>query len=899
MIKDDRPDPDLLLAKLKSEEETQEKGKLKIFFGYSAGVGKTYSMLEEARVQARRGVDVLVGYIEPHTRPETMALMTGLTFLETKEVQYKNIVLKDFDLDKALEIHPELILVDELAHTNPSSFRNKKRYQDIEELLNAGINVYTTVNVQHVESLKDVVSDITKISVKERVPDFFLDSADKIELIDVDPEELLSRFKEGKIYSQEKVGLALERFFTYENLSSLREIGMRRVADGITKNTSVLKNTRPTFSKIMVCVSPSPTSANCIRTTAMMAESFHCQWTALYVKSSQGEFLTQEDEKNLQENMDLAETLGAEIVIMQGEDKALVISEYATLSGITNVVIGKGDKESFFKNPFRDEMEDQILFYAPDLEVHIIPHRGSKKKLNRAKSVLGGKVKNAIPFSWLDTAITLGILVLATIISYILRGLSLGDQNIIMVYILSVLVVSRMTKGYLYGICASLIGVLSFNFLFTEPYFTFNAIAPTYPVTFVIMLIIALITSALTNGIKVQAKVAVEGERRTEILYRINRNLLKTRGLENIIDLTNDFLVEIFGRSVIFYTKKSENEITGTFKQAEREDDQSYLMEKDEEAVAQWAFVNGKPGGRGTDTLVGAKAYYLPVMSQGKALGVIGIACNEAPLPAKRRSFLKMIVAQVSMAMERQRLSDEQIQIKFEGEREKMRGNFLRAISHDLRTPLTGILGASSALLENIGQVDEENQRKLLKDIQEDSHWIIQLVENLLSVTRIGDGRMNLNKSLEAVEEIVAVAVAMTRKRYENVDILVKVPEEVLFVPMDGTLIEQVLINLLENACKYAGENPEIEINVKKMDKHVCIDVSDHGPGIPKELLGHIFDEYAPVTEEKGDKKRGMGIGLSICKSIVKAHDGSIFVRNQRNGGAVFEVQLPIEGNDN
>ncbi|MGL4607138.1 MAG: DUF4118 domain-containing protein [Eubacteriaceae bacterium] len=659
---EERPDPDALLEKMRSKA----KGELKIFFGYSAGVGKTYAMLEEAKVQSRRGVDVLVGYVEPHSRPETIALMDGLTVLPPQEINYKTIRLKDFDLDKALEIHPELILVDELAHTNPPGFRNKKRYQDIEELLNAGINVYTTINVQHVESLKDVVGEITKISVKERVPDYFLDSANKIELIDIDPEELLRRFEEGKIYVREKAQLALKSFFTYENLAALREIAMRRVADRITRDITIGKHGKAVFSKLMVCVSPSPSTAQCIRTTAIMAEAFRCQWVALYVKPIRGEFLTKEEEKSLQENMDLAEMLGGEIVILQGDDLALVISKYAKLSGITNVVIGKPIKRGIQKLFFHGGLEDELLWYSPEIDVHMIPYDSHSEKKEKKFLETNQSIKNTFSFSWRDIGILLTILILATVISEILFYYHVEDQNIIMIYILSVVIISRLTNGYLYGILGSIMGVLLFTFFFTPPYLKFYGFQASYPVTFFSMLMVALMTSALTNGIKMEAKAAIEGERRTEILYRINQKLSITTGLENIISLTNDFLIEIFEQSVIFYYKKEGLSAHGVFTPKQGEVDQSYLLEKEEEAVAYWVFTNGKPGGLGTDTLSGAKGYYIPIIFQGKVLGVLGIASLEAPLSSKQKSFLKMLLTQIGFALERQRLFDEQIKKEIE-----------------------------------------------------------------------------------------------------------------------------------------------------------------------------------------------------------------------------------------
>lgn len=902
-FQDERPNPERLLEEINEEERRSREdeegiGHLKIFFGYCAGVGKTYAMLEEAQQLYKKGVDVLVGYVEPHTRPETMAMLEGLPTIPPQVVDYKGITLRDFDLDKALEQKPKVIIVDEFAHTNPEGFRNKKRYQDIEELLNAGIDVYTTVNVQHIESLNDVVSSITGIIVHERVPDYVFDKADKIKLVDIDPEELLKRFEEGKVYAPEKADLAKRRFFTVENLNALREIAMRKAADRIVSGAGTKKKKVP-FSKMLVCVGPSPSSAHCIRTTARIADAFHIPWVALYVKTSDRTYADISERKNLQDNMNLAEQLGAEIVTMQGDDMAMVISEYIKQSGITNVVIGKGRNKP---NPFKEDLEDQLLSMNPGIEIHIVPDSQTEKNggsiPQKRLSWLSKRILS-LHFSLKDFGKTVLMLVLATAISFGLRDLNLGDQNIIMVYILSILVISRLTVGYLYGVCASVFGVLLFNFFFTEPYFTFNATNPTYPVTFIVMLLVALMTSALTNGIKVQAKMAVMNERRTEILYELSKKLLITRGLENIVTLTNESLTSIFERSVIFYTQNPDEKNRGTFMQGPEETSGAFMQSKEEEAVAHWVFQNKKAAGNGTDTLVGAKGFYMPVVSQGRVLGVIGVSCVEEMLPPKRRAFLKMIVSQVAMALERQRLSDEQGKARLETEKEKMRSNFLRAISHDLRTPLTGILGSSSALLENIGELDISTQKKLLRDIKDDSEWIIRMVENLLSVTRIGEGKVDLKKHPEAVEEIVGEAVAIIRKRFDHTDIKVEVPDTLLMVSMDGTLIEQVLINLMENAIKYAGSHPVLDVKVQNLGTKARFIVGDNGEGISETMLPHIFEGYMGDEEKSSDSRRGMGIGLTICKSIVDAHGGTLKARNKQEGGAEFSFELPIEEDDN
>ena len=461
---DQRPNPDDILEDIRDEHQNR-KGRLKIFFGYAAGVGKTYAMLDDAQERFRCGVDVLVGYVEPHTRPETMQLLHGLPALPPKSITYKNITLKEFDLDAALERKPELILVDELAHSNAQGVRNKKRYQDIEELLNAGIDVYTTVNVQHIESLNDVVQNITKITVRETVPDYIFDHADRVKLIDIEPEELLRRFEEGKIYSPERVNTAKNNFFTRENLRLLREIAMRKAADRISHDNQSERRLSEKMAniKLLASIGPSPSSARCIRWAARTAEAFHAPWVALYVQDMESEHLSEQENKTIRMNMDLAEKLGAEIVTLSGYDIAAAVAEYAKLSGITNIVVGKSRNKKTLKNLFEPDFEDKLISLIPSIEVHIIPGNAPVRPYKKRTRTLWNK--NFI-FSWQDTLKTVGLLAATTLISFGMQALEISDQNIIMAYILSVLLVSRITAGYAYGIAASILSVLIFNFFF-------------------------------------------------------------------------------------------------------------------------------------------------------------------------------------------------------------------------------------------------------------------------------------------------------------------------------------------------------------------------------------------------------------------------------------------------
>ncbi|AIQ14370.1 sensor histidine kinase [Paenibacillus durus] len=890
---DERPDPDELLKDMPSEQGVRT-GKLKIFFGYAAGVGKTYAMLDDAREQLQRGVDVLVGYVEPHTRPETLQLLEGLPTLPPKVVEHKHICLREFDLDQALERKPELILVDELAHSNADGVRNKKRYQDIEELLQAGIDVYTTVNVQHIESLNDVVQGITKVVVRETIPDYVFDGADKVKLIDIDPDELLKRFTEGKIYRPERAAAAMDHFFTNSNLRLLREIAMRKAADRISHDNLTERRTpgKSAGIKWLVCISPSPTSAKCIRWTARTAEAFHAPWTAVYVERTDSDQGGGFPDKSVRDNMELAERLGAEVVVLNGYDVASSITEYAKLSDITNIVIGKSRTKKRFGRRFEMALEDKLLSRLPQTEIHIIPDSAGLKPYRKPKVRLPA---DRLYFSRADTLKAMGILAAATLCSFGLHRLDVGDRNIIMVYILSVLIISRITTGYAYGVAASVLSVLMFNFLFTYPYFSFSAVQAGYPLTFLIMLIVALTTSALTVRNRMQARVAVERERRTEVLYEINKKLLITRELEQIVKLTSSYIVKLFGRSVIFYPSDPADGMEGSLLAADGED-ASLLQTSEEAAVAHWVFANQKRAGAGTDTLQGASGFYMPVISQGRVLGVIGISCfGGALLGPGQRSFLRMIASQVAMALERQRLSDEQRRILLDSEKEKMRSNLLRAISHDLRTPLTGILGASSAMLESGDTLNQEVKGQLLQHIKEDSQWLIRMVENLLSVTRIKEGSVDVSKTAEAAEEIVAEAISRIRSRFKDRNINVKVPDELLMVPMDGTLIEQVIINLVENAIKHSGENTLVEVTLMRKGNNAVLEVSDNGEGIDERELPHLFDSYAASGGRSPDSSRGMGIGLSICMSIVKAHRGKLEAENKRSGGAVFRVILPLE----
>ncbi|MDF2587127.1 MAG: histidine kinase [Anaerocolumna sp.] len=871
------------------------KGHLKIYFGYAKGVGKTYAMLDDAREQMKRGVDVLVGFIESHSNSDTMNLLHELPLLPYKVIEFSNSKIYEFDLDSALSRKPSLIILDDLAHINANGVRNKKRYQDIEELLNVGIDVYTTINVEQLESLQDVIQEITKIKVKETVPDSIFDIADKVVLVDIEPDELINRININKDKYVSNSNTVLGENFTKDDLKLLREIAMRKATDRIrhVNQTDVKTASNKVNMKLMVCISSSPTCAKSIRWTARTADAFHANWVVVYIENKDSIYLKEEQKMTLQANMELAEQLGAEIITLNGLDIASTIVEYAKLSGITNIVIGKSRNKKNIFNLFNMDLEDQLISLLPNVEIHIIPNENVFKPYRVHKSK---KIGIHTTFSWKYVFIMVAILTCATLVSMLLQLIQTESPNIILVYILSVLIIARYTTGYIYSIISSFLSVVLFNYIFSEPFFSFTSFEQSDSLTFIMMFVVALITSAMTIRMKAHAKFAVDREKRTELLYEINKKLLITRGLDNIIELTNDYIVKIFDRSTCFFSSDPINGFNGKMVQAKGEPNASFMTSSKECQVAHWVFVNQKKAGAGTDTLADANAFYMPVLSQGNVLAVIGLSCAIKPLLTQNnRLFLRMIASLVALAIERQRLSDEQNLILVATEKEKMRGNLLRAISHDLRTPLTGIIGASSTILENEG-LNKQTKNQLLSNIKDEAQWLIRTVENILSVTRINEESTEVIKTPEAAEEIVAESISRIRKRYKDKKINAKIPDEILLVPMDGTLIVQVLINLIENAIKYSGQDSIISVVLRRDEDMAVFEVMDNGLGIPEHMLPNLFNHDILHGKSTIDATRGMGIGLSICKSIINAHQGKIEAENKQGEGALIRFALPLDG---
>lgn len=629
-------------------------GKLKIFFGYAAGVGKTYAMLQAAHQAQKEGLDVVVGYVEQHARPDTLALLNGLEILPCREINYRGIKLKEFDLDQALQRRPQLILVDELAHNNAQGCRHTKRYQDVEELLQAGINVYTTVNVQHLESLNDLVSSITGIAVHERIPDRIFDRANQVELVDIEPDELVKRLQAGKVYRERQAKQALQNFFTSENLAALREIAMRRTADQL--NRTAVQEGKEKSAKagehILICLSSSPSNAKVIRTAARMAEAFHSGFTALFVQTPETTELSGDNLKRLRSNLHLAEQLGAQISTVYGTDPAVQIAEYARVSGVTKIVMGRMNHK---QNPVtgKKSLADRLIELT-DLDIYIIPdHQPLYKK------PLG---KLRIPkshFTWKDACITLAALVLSSLAGFAFYHAGFSESNIITVYILGVLITAVSTNGHFYGAMGSLLSVAAFNFLFTEPRFTFRANDPNYPVTFLIMLSSSIIASSLASRVKAQARMAAQKSYYTELLLESSQKLQKGRTEWDCLRLTAEQLNRLFDRPILYALSQPERDLAF---RVEPSDAQDVLAElgTEEMGVAKWVQKNNKYAGATTSTLPDSKWLFLSVRGTQGVMGIVAVPVAGYSIPdAFEKNLMIAILNECGLSQERIRLQEE------------------------------------------------------------------------------------------------------------------------------------------------------------------------------------------------------------------------------------------------
>lgn len=827
------------------------RGRLRVFFGFAAGVGKTYSMLSEAHELLLMGKDIIVGYIEPHDRPDTNRLLEGLTQIPPKKILYKQMLLTEPDIDQIIQQKPEIVLIDELAHTNAEGSRNRKRYQDVDELLNAGIDVFTTVNVQHIESLNDIVEEVTGVEVKETVPDTFLQQA-TIKVVDVEPEELIDRLEQGKIYASESAKRALQNFFIPQKLDQLRGLAIQRASDHINR---ISAKTIRIQSKLLTVVNdafPKMTEKS-IRWTARLAQGLGAEWTVIQVRT----------QENTPTNIPLAEKLGAEVISIEEDNSFETIVEFAKMTGVTDIIMGKNLRQPWYEKIFIEAFDDRLLKRLNDTELHLIPFKEEKQSLFlRTRKIIEGGGK--------DLVIALGGVFLATIVTELMQYIHIGDQNLMLIYIFFILLVARTTSGYFWSSLASILSVLSFNWFFVEPLYSLTVYKQGYPITLLIMCLVAILISNLMVRLKKQAESSMEKEHQMELLYELNKQYVLADNRNQILDISATYLSRLLEREVILFDSQAKVEsvhcISGK---------PSILSTKDEAAVAFWTAKNQKEAGNGTDTLIGAKGFYLPIIASGRTLAVLGIERNAGlDLENNQLNYLKLVLTQLAVILEQTELKNEKERVEMENEREKVRSNLLRAVSHDLRTPLTVISGIAETL-GNSADLKEITRQKLLKDIQDESQWLIRMVENLLSITRINMDTMKVNKTAEPIEEIIEAVYQHLKKVYPEGQVEISLPSEVTFIQADPILIEQALFNIVENAFRHGEEKQPVKLTVYQKNDQTVFEIENDGE-IPLKQFGKIQTNLSSTSEVPVDSKNGLGIGLSIVKTIIHAHNGKM-----------------------
>ncbi|KDB10059.1 osmosensitive K+ channel signal transduction histidine kinase [Burkholderia sp. lig30] len=916
-----RPDPDQLLDKLQRDEEKQRRGQLKIFFGASAGVGKTYAMLQAARQRKQDGVDVVVGIVETHGRGETAALLDGLEVLPLARLEYRGRTLGEFDLDAALARKPALILVDELAHSNVQGARHLKRWQDVYELLDAGIDVYTTVNVQHLESLNDVVGSITGIRVWETVPDRVFDVADEVTLVDLPAEELLERMRDGKVYLAQQAERAVRNFFRKGNLIALRELALRRTADRVDAQMREYRADRSiqriwqARERLLVCVGPGPEAPTLVRAAARLAASLKADWIAVYVETPRLQRLPAVRREHTLNALKLAAELGAETATLAGNDAMAALIGYAKVRNVSKVVAGGSRKTGFmrwFARPFGERLAERasdvdlmLIRASASDEVRAAPLDARARDWRDAFARLGGHRSPPRNYAY-AAAICAAITVIASLVHD-----RLDLTNLVMLYLLGV-VFSAMRLGRGPGVAQSFLSVAAFDFFFVPPRMSFSVSDTQYLLTFFGMLLTSLVISHLTSSLTREATVAQRRERRTGAMYAMARELAAALTTEQIVEIGSRHVSEVFRARVAILLPDSADKVQ---QKIEEPDAAITLTGADLDSdVGQWVYDQQKLAGHGTDTLPATRARYLPLKAPMRTRGVLAVVthdANELDVPEQQR-MLDAFAAQIALALERVHYVEIARDALVNMESERLRNSLLSAISHDLRTPLTAIVGFSSMLASARAAAqggDAAAQQRLaaredelVESIHDESLRMTGIVTNLLDMARLQAGSLQLKRQWSLLEETVGAALAACRRVLARHPARVALPPDLPLLQMDAVLMEHLFANLFENAAKYTPPDTSIEIGAERVTEDglpfVRVHVDDHGPGLPAGMETRIFDKF--TRGEKESATPGIGLGLAICRAIVEAHGGRIGASNRtgpdgRVTGARFWFTLPVE----
>ncbi|WP_448872922.1 DUF4118 domain-containing protein [Desulfobulbus propionicus] len=881
-----RPSPEAMLKLAETEAREHRRGRLTIFLGYAAGVGKTHSMLEAARQLKAEGHEVVAAYVESHGRPETDILLAGLEILPRLRCSHQGVNLEELDLDLTLARHPGLALVDELAHSNAPGCRHEKRWQDIEELLAAGIDVYTTVNVQHFESASDIVHQITGVPVRETVPDSLLDQATEVMLVDIPPETLLQRLRQGKVYVPEQAALAGKQFFRPGNLIALRELSLRRTATRVDHEMRTYMETRaidgpwPVAERLLVCASGSPYSEHLIRTTRRMADELKAQWCTIYVETPRLAREQQENRQRVWRDLRLAESLGAEVATITASSVPQAIIDYAVRHNVTRLVVGKPTKPRW-RELLRPPIVDQLIRLSGAIHVHVVSFKQatpSAKTATPGPGLLGG---------WSDYLISLALVAVTTTLSFLVRPY-ISPTNLVMVYLLAV-VLAAVRFGLKPAILTALLGVLAFDFCFVAPRWSLTVADTEYLFTFLGLFTVGVVISTLVAKGKVRTEALRERELQTESLYYLSRDLAVAIDMDSILAVVRKNIVESLQARLAVLIPDPEDEQMQIAVISE-----GLVLGAKEIAVADWAFRNRRPAGNGTETLGSADLLYLPLCTTSLSFAVLGVQLSQAAnyCSPHHRRLLDAFVAQIALAMERVHLAAQAEQAQVLAARESLERALLNSISHDLRTPLVTIIGALSSLREESLHLPAHKQQELLRCAWDEAERLNHFVGNLLDMTRLKAGEMHINREPCDVQDLIGSALTILDRKLAERDVSVQLAEDLPLVNMDMVLMTQVLVNLLDNGLKYAPADSPLEIAARIEGNHLVLEVLDRGPGVSEQDLQRMFEKFYRLPVPEGVS--GTGLGLSICKGIVEAHCGTISAKNRIGGGLCVTCRLPL-----
>ncbi len=882
-----RPSPEALLDAAKQEG----RGRLKIFLGAAPGVGKTYEMLLSAQAKRREGIDVVIGVAETHGRRETESLLAGLEVIPRREVDYKGHRLAEMDLDSILKRRPQLVLVDELAHSNAPGSRHPKRYLDVEELIAAGIDVFTTLNIQHVESLNDVVARITRIRVRETVPDSVLEKADDIEVIDLAPEDLIQRLQEGKVYVPQQAERAVRHYFQPGNLTALRELALRQTAQRV--EDQLLSHMRAhaipgpwaAGDRVLVCVSEATNTPALIRYARRAADRLHAPLTAIYVETARTQRLNDVERDRVADYLRLAERLGASTITIPGRKIADEVVAYAETNNITQIVIGKSARSRWFEIVHGSVVHD-LLRKTGSISVHVISaEAGEPPPPKSVTTRVAAEPVDLVPY--LGSA---GLVAMALGIGELLVH-SVGPQSISLVFLMAVLA-AAITWGLLPALAACVFSVMAYNFFFLPPLYTFTIADPENVVALVFFLLVAVIVSNLTAAGRQQIVSARARAKTTAELYAFSRKLAGIGTLDDLLWATVYQVASMLrARTVLLLPEPAATSLDVA--SAYPPEDQ---LDEADMAAARWCWEHNHPTGRGSDTLPGGKWLFLPLRTGSGAVGVIGIE-RDTPGPLltpDERRLLDALTDQAAVAVERISLVRGLAEARVQAESDRLRAALLTSISHDLRTPLASIIGTVSSLRRYADKYDAADRDELLATMESEAERLNRFVGNLLDMTKLESGMIDMKLDFADVGEIIGAALERTANVLARHQIKVSVAPDLPMLRVDATLFEQVLFNLLDNAAKYAPAGSRIDVRARRDGDVVAIQVIDEGPGIPPDDLERIFDKFYRVQAQ--DRRRaGTGLGLAICRGFIEAQGGRIEAQNRRDrSGAILTIRLPV-----